>query len=133
VQKRGAGRHARIRPQLSGKHSRQTGAFDRVVEHVLPVAGAELEAAEQLHELGVERPDVRLEHGLLPHLDHVLVDIRLRLVEGLLDAGRVDAAIGEQPLEREPRDLAADPVEARQQHGSRRVVDDEVDSGERLE
>ena len=40
---------------------------------------------------------------------------------------------GEQALEREPRDLAAHAVEARQEHGAGRVVDDEVDPGERLE
>ena len=39
----------------------------------------------------------------------------------------------EQLLEREPRDLAPDAVEARQQHRAGRVVDDEVDPGEGLE
>ncbi len=55
------------------------------------------------------------------------------LLERLLDPGRVDAAVLEQLLEGDPRDLAADAVEARQQHGAGRVVDDEVDPGEGLE
>ena len=64
----------------------------------------------------MERADVRLEHGLLPHLHHVLVDLGLGLVVGLLDPGRMDAPVLQQLLEREPGDLAAHAVEAREQH-----------------
>ena len=64
----------------------------------------------------MDRADVRLEHRLLTHLDDVLVDLRLRLVEGLLDARRVDAPVLQELLEGEPGDLAADAVEAGQQH-----------------
>jgi hypothetical protein len=45
----------------------------------------------------------------------------------------VDAAVLEQPFEREAGDLATDAVEAGQQHRAGRVVDDEVDPGQRLE
>ena len=119
VQQRGAGGAARVGAQLGGQHRREPRALDRVVQHVLAVARAELEPAQQLHELRVERADVGLEHRLLPHLDHVLVDLGLRLVEGLLDPGRMDAAVLEQLLEREPRDLAADAVEPGQEHRAR--------------
>jgi hypothetical protein len=126
-------RHARVGAQLGCQHPRQARALDRVVEHVLAVARAELEPSEQLHELGVQRPDVRLEDSLLPHLHDVLVDLRLGLVEGLLDAGRVDATVGKQALEREAGDLATHAVEARQEHRAGGVVDDEVNSGQGLE
>ncbi|GAA3422207.1 hypothetical protein GCM10018952_71490 [Streptosporangium vulgare] len=52
---------------------------------------------------------------------------------GLLDALRMDAAVEDELLQGEPPGLAADRVEARQQHGFRRVVDDQVDAGGRLE
>ena len=113
VQQRRTGGAAGVGPQLGGQHRGEPRALDRVCEHVLAVARPELEPAQQLHELGVKRADVRLEHRLLPHLDHVLVDLGLRLVEGLLDPGRMDAAVLEQLLEREPRDLAAHAVETR--------------------
>src|SRR4051794_11725481 len=45
----------------------------------------------------------------------------------------MNAAVLEQLLQRKPSHLAAYAVEARQQHGARCVIDDEVDSGERLE
>jgi hypothetical protein len=133
VQQRSTGRAARVGAQLRREHRGEPRALDRVMQDVLPVARAELQPAEQLHELRVERADVRLEDGLLPHLDHVLVDLRLRLVERLLDPGRMDPTVLKQALERESRDLAAHSVEAGQEHRSGRVVDDEVDPGERLE
>ena len=52
----------------------------------------------------------------------------LRLVVRLLDPRRMDAAVLEQLLERQPGDLAADAVEAGQQDRAGRVVDDEVDA-----
>ena len=45
----------------------------------------------------------------------------------------MDAAVGHELLEREPRDLAADRVEAGDDDGVRRVVDDDVDAGGELE
>ena len=45
----------------------------------------------------------------------------------------MDAPVLDQLLEREPRDLAPEPVERRQDDRVRRVVDDEVDAGEVLE
>ena len=55
------------------------------------------------------------------------------MVVGLLDQGRRDPPIGDEALQRQPRDLPADPVEARQQHGVRRLVDDHVDARQLLE
>ena len=63
----------------------------------------------------------------------MLLELGLRLVEGLLDPRRVDPAVGEQLLERHPGDLPPDAVEAREHHGAGGVVDDEVDAGEVLQ
>ncbi len=81
----------------------------------------------------MDRPHVGLEHRLLADLHHVLVDLRLGVVVRLLDPGRVDAPVLEQPLQREPGDLASHAVEAREQHRPGGVVDDEVDAREGLE
>jgi len=45
----------------------------------------------------------------------------------------VDTAVGDQLGDRQPGDLAADRVEARQDDGLGRVIDDQVDSGRLLE
>ena len=97
-------------------------------QDVLPVAGAELQPAEQLHQLRVQRVHVGLEQRLLALLHDVVVDLGLGLVVGLLDPGRVDAPVRDQLLERQPGDLAPHRVEAGQHDGRRRLVDDQVDA-----
>src|ERR1051326_2687005 len=42
----------------------------------------------------------------------LLVELRLDLLDHLLDARRVDAAVGDEPLQGHPRHLAAEGVEA---------------------
>ena len=119
--------------ELVGHHRRQVRALDGVREHVLAVARAVLQAAQDLDQLGVEAADVGLEGRLLAALDDVALELGLGLVVGLLDPRRVDAPVLQQLLERHPGDLAADAVEAGEDHRVRRVVDDEVDAGEVLE
>ncbi len=77
--------------------------------------------------------DLGVEAGLLAGAHDLLLDLLLGLPVALLDARRVNAPVGDQPLERQPRDLAAHAVEAREQDGARRVVDDHVDAREVLE
>ncbi len=102
-------------------------------EHVLPVTGAELESPQGTNELRREAVDVGVEAGLLTGLlDHGL-DFGLRLLEHLLDASRMDAAVDDELLQCDARNLPADAVEAAQDHRLRRVVDDEVDAGHALE
>ena len=133
VQQRGAARGLGLAPSSVGHHRRQVRALDRVREHVLAVARAVLQAAEDADQLGVEALDVGVERRLLAGLDDVALELGLGLVVGLLDPGRVDAAVREELLERHAGDLAAHAVEAGQDHGVRRVVDDEVDAGEVLQ
>ena len=69
----------------------------------------------------------------LRRLLHDLIDLGLRLGDHLLDAGGVDATVDEEPFERTLRDLAADRVKSGNDDSFRRVVDDEIDAGQRLE
>jgi hypothetical protein len=119
--------------ELGGHETGEVGDLDRVVEHVLPVAGAELEAPEGLDELGRHPVHVGVEAGLLAGLLHGGLDLGLGLRVHLLDARRVDAAVGDELGEREPRDLATHTVEAREHDGLGGVVDDAVDAGDGLE
>ena len=81
----------------------------------------------------MEVVEARVEDGLLAGLLDLLGHIRLGLVEHLLDARGMDAAVLDEALERDAADLAADRVEAREDDCLRRVVDDQVDAGELLE
>src|SRR5438445_10535878 len=73
--------------------------------------------------------DERALAGFLDGLLHLL----LSLAHYLLDSAGVDAAVGNQPFERYPRDFAADWVVAGNHHRFRSVVDDDIDAGSRFD
>ena len=102
-------------------------------EHVLAVAGAELQLAQQVDQTRMDAVDVGVERGPLALFDDPLLDFLRGLLERLLAAGRVDATVGDQAFQGEAGNLAAHPVEAREAHRRRRVVDDDVDPGQLLE
>ena len=62
-----------------------------------------------------------------------MVDLAARLFDHILDAGRMDAAVGDELFKRQPRNLAAHGVKRRNGDRLGRVVDDEVDTRDRLE
>ena len=82
--------------QLGGHDAGEVRDLDGVVEHVLAVARAVLEAPEHLDQLGVQAGHVGVEAGLLAGLFHLLLDLCLGLAVGLLDARRVDAPVGDE-------------------------------------
>ena len=107
--------------------------LERVLEDVLTVARPISQATEHPHELLVELAAVRLEHGLLAGLHHVLLELGLGLVVHLLDSSRMDASVLDELVERQSRDLASERIERGEHDRMRGVVDDEVDAGQVLE
>ena len=91
------------------------------------------EPAEQVLQLGVDAVHADFEARHLAELADLVVDLDLDLGDHLLDARRVDAAVGHEALERLTRDLAPHRIEPRQDHRLGRVVDDDVDAGDGLE
>ena len=104
-----------------------------MVENVLPVTGSPAHAADQLDQLGVKSVHATLVGCLLTSLDDRCLHFLFRLVDDLLDAAGMDASVGYQLLQREPRDLAPHRIEAGDHYGVRRVIDDDVDAGGQLE
>jgi len=80
-----------------------------------------------------EARDARIVGGRLAGLADDDVDLGLGLVDDVLDAAWVDAAVLDELGERQASHLAADRVEAAEHDRVRRVVDDEVDAGGLLE
>ena len=74
--------------------------LDGVVEHVLTVGRAVFLTAEQLDELGVQVVHAGLERGALALLLDDAVDLLAGLFDQILDAGGVDAAVGNELLQR---------------------------------
>jgi hypothetical protein len=129
VEQAGAAGDGDVQAELAGHQAGDVAALDRVLQHVLGVAVAVAQLPEQLGELGVQAGEAELVEGLLGRLAHGALDLGLRLDDDLFDAGRVDAPVGDELLEREPGDLAAHGVEARDDDGLGGVVDDEVGAG----
>ena len=111
VKEGGAPRRLDRGAELGGHDAREVDDLERVLEDVLPVARAVAEPSEDLHELLVELAAVRLEDGLLSGEPDVIFELGLREVVHLLDAGRMDAPVLDQLLERQACDLAPEPVE----------------------
>ena len=118
--------------ELGCHQARDVRDLDGVVQNVLTIGRAVFLAAQELDELGVQVVDAGLKGGAFAlDLDGV-VDLTAGLFDHVFDAGGMDAAVGDELFERQPRDLAADRVERGDGNGLRRVVDDEVDAGDGL-
>ena len=72
-----------------------------------------LQAADELDEVGMQAVDVRLENGALALGLDGGVDLLLGLGDHFLDAGGVNAAVLNELFERDARDFAPHGVEAR--------------------
>src|SRR5690606_28053111 len=119
--------------QLGGNHARDVRGFDRVRVLVLAVAGAELQAPEQLDQLVVQAGNARLIGGALAFLADDAVDFLLRVLHQFFDARRVDPPVEDELFHRAARYFAANRVEAGDGHGFGRVVYHDVDAGRLLE
>jgi hypothetical protein len=133
VQERRARGDVLVDAELARHQAREERHLLRVVQNVLTVAGAVLEPPHQPQELRMDIVEAQLEGGGGAVLPHLLLQFRLHLLDHFFDAGGVDAAIGNQPPDRLPRNFAAVGVVRRQDDRAGRVIDDEVDARGELE
>ena len=101
-----------IETDFSGHDAGQPGDLGRVREHVLTVTGPELQPAHQTEDLRVQIVQPELERDGRAFLPHLLVGLVLDLLDDFLDAGRVNAAVGNQALDGLLRNLAPIGIEA---------------------
>ena len=130
MQKSGALGRDHIDAQFRGQQARDVGHFDRVVQHVLAVAGAVAHPAQQTDELGMQAVDVGLKHGAFAFGLDGGVDFLLRLGDHLFDAGGVNAAVLNELLQRETGNFPPHRVKAGDGDGLGRVVDDQIAAGQ---
>jgi hypothetical protein len=133
VQHRAALEQQRVHAQLAGHHAREVRGLDQVAKDVLPVGGAVAQPAEEVDQFRVHVGDAQLDQRVLAGALAQLLDLGLAPLVGVLDPLRVDPAVGDQPVQGEPGDLAPHRVKAGEQDGLGRVVDDQVDAGHGLE
>ena len=72
--------------------------------------------------------NAQIDRRAFSHLDDLLLDLFLHLGHHLLDAGRMDTAVGDELVQRQPRNLAADGIETAQNDRLGRIIDDDLDT-----
>src|SRR3990170_5339678 len=112
VKKAAAAGNLHVGAQLVGDYRRQVRRLYRVVELVLAVAVAVLQAAQRADNLGVQAGTAGLHGGFLSGLLDGDVHLLAGLLHHLLDARRVYPAVGEELGERHACDLPPHGVEA---------------------
>ncbi len=122
-----------VQAKLGSHHAAEIRDLEGVLKHVLTKRGTVAQGTKGLDDLGVQVVDASIEGSLLASLAHALLNQVGSLVIHLLDAGRVNAAVGDEVLEGDTGGLTTDRVEARKNDGLGRVVDHEVDAGNLLE
>ena len=81
----------------------------------------------------MQAADAGLQHGAFALGADDGIHLPLGLLHHLLDMGGMDAAVGDQLFQRKARHLAAYRLEAGHRDGFRRIVDDQVCAGQRLD
>ena len=122
--------HGGVQPQLAGHHAGEEGHLDRVVQDVLPIAGAVAQPAQELDQLVVDAVDAHLQHGTLALLLDGGFHLPAGLFHGLLNAGGVDAPVGDELLQGDAGHFPAHRLKAGEGDGLGRVVDNQVHAGE---
>src|SRR6476661_5822583 len=129
VEQAGALGFLHVEAHLGGHGGAEVGHFAAVLQQVLPVGGAEAHAAHHLNQLGVQAVNAEVDDGFLADFDDFLLDILARLSHNLLHAGRVNAAVLHQQMQRQTGNFAAHRVKARDDDGLGRVVHNDFHAG----
>ena len=106
--------HRGIQPQLRGHHPREERHLDGVIQYVLPIAGAVAQAAQKLYQLVVNAAQAHLQHSPFALLLDGGFHLPAGLFHGLLNAGGVDASVGNQLFQGDAGHLPADRLKAGQ-------------------
>lgn len=122
-----------IHAQLRSQQACNVGHLNGVVQNVLAVRSAVFLAAQNLDELRMQVVHAGLIAGPLSLFFDGPVHFFPGLFHHVLDAGGVNAAVGNQLLQSQPGNLPADGIKGGDGNGLGGVVDDQVDAGDGLQ
>ncbi len=120
-------------PQLSCHDPRQMGGLDEVRENVLAIAGPIPQASEQGDQLRVHLRDPGLHKRVLASADAASLNLTPGPLVLLLNAVWMNTPIRDQGLQGDFPDLTPHRIETAQQDRLRRVIDNDIHPGDRLE
>src|SRR5205807_8189910 len=111
VQEASALRDSNIKAQFTGHQSHQVGDLDGMIEEILRVTMAEMQAAQNFYNFLREGRQASPGNGAFAKTNDGFVHLLIHFGDDFLDARRVNAAISDQPLHRFAGYLAADGIE----------------------
>ena len=133
VQQRSPLREDDVESELARHNAGKPRHLLRVLQNVLAIARSPMHSSDKLDQLWMQSVDSRLVRRLLADLDNLSIHFLAGLIDDLLDPTGVDAPIRHQLFQGEAGYLAADRIEAGNDDGVGRVVDDDVDASCKLE
>ena len=130
VQKTGPACNGGVKAQFGSHHTGKVGDFEGVVQHVLTVAGAVTQPAQQLDKLVMNAVNAGGKHGALTFGFDGGINLTAGFFNGFLDSRRMDASVRNESFEGDSGDLTPHGLEARERDGLGCVIDNQVDSGQ---
>ena len=118
-----------VHVKLCGQNAGKICHFQRMVQHILAIAGAVVQAAQQLYNIGVQAVQAHVHHCFFALALHGKLQLAAAFINRLLNARGVDAPIADQALQRHAGNFAAHRVKAGKRDGLGRVINDKVYAG----
>ena len=122
-----------VQSQLGRHAARQLRHLYGVLQHILAVAGAVAHPAQQLHQLGMQVVYAGLNNCPFAVLLDFSFHLTAGLLHGFLYAGRVDASILDELLQRKPRHLTLHGIVAGKGDRLGGIIYDEIHTGQILQ
>ena len=133
MEQSGPARQFLVHTALGRHDTGEIGDFPGMHQHILAVARPILEPPDELDDFRVYIMNAEVEGSFLSLVFHCHIQFLPDFIRDLFDPGRMDPAVLHQPLNGQPRDLSSERIVAGQDNRLRRIVDDEIDPGCRLE
>ncbi|MPN19918.1 hypothetical protein SDC9_167293 [bioreactor metagenome] len=69
------------------------GNFNGVLQHILSIAGTEMQPSQKLHQFGMNSVDTGIENSLFPGVSYALIHFFFGFFHHFLNTGRMNASV----------------------------------------
>ena len=118
-----------VNTKLRSHYTCQVSNLNRMVQHILTIAGTIFQAAQQLNQFGVQTMHSDSKGCLFAGFLNLLLNLFLCLFNHFLNAGRMNTTIINQFFQSETGNLAAYRIEAGNNNSLRSIIDNQIDAG----
>ena len=116
--------------QLRSHHACQVCNLNRVVQHILTIAGAIFQTAQKLNQLRMQAMHANRKGCLLASLLNLLLNLFLSLLDHFFNTGRMNTTVVNQLFQSNAGNLAAHRIKAGNNNCLRSIVDNQVNAGQ---